>query len=904
MADEHWQRVREVFDAALRQDPEKREKYIKELCGEDKCLLAEVESLFSSFDKFDDFMEEPAVNQVADMIEASTKRLSAGTRFAHYEIVRPIGVGGMGEVYLARDTNLKRPVALKLLPAMLSSHKESLDRLKREALAASSLNHPNILTIYEIGADQELHFIATEFIDGVSLRRYMQGKTLELTDILDIVVQIAAALATAHAAGIVHRDIKPDNIMIRRDGLVKVLDFGLAKPLWEGVPRLNTSALTEVRVKTEAGAVLGTASYMSPEQARGAEQVDKRSDIWSLGVTLYELICGQAPFTGETRNDVIAAILKADPPLLSTYVPDLPAELERIVTRTLEKNKEERYQVIKDLELDLKRFRQRLGVESELKRFGQKVVTDGLIAPATQTNAATATGTTLTNSIIIAIKRRPLWAILVAAALIVATVTVGYLVYSRRLVADTAVDPDSRQVIRSIAVLPFTNTTGDSETEYLSDGITDSLIESLSQLPSLKVMSRNSVFRYKGKETDAKAVGRELGVRVVLTGRLWQRGDNLYINVELVDAGDNSHLWGQRYNRKLSDVIAIESEIAREISQHLRMKLTGEEQKRVNKSYTANAEAYQLYLRGRYYWHKFTEDDFKRALDYFQQAIDKDPNYALAYAGLADCYWQLGWYSYLPKKEAWPKSKAAIERALERDSTIAEVHTSLAAHKVIEGDYEGAEVELQQALSLYSGNAQTHMQYSWYLDGIGQVEKAIEEAKKAYELDPLSPVVVSSLGQAFFFGRRYDEAIEAYQEVLRSDPNSSENHAYLGSAFEQKRMYEDAIKEFLKARDYSVEKTGIGMLGHCYAVSGRTSEAQRLIQQLLRETPARSYALALIYTGLGDKDSAFLWLNKTLDDEDHRNQLLFIKVDPIFDGLRTDQRFTELLRRMKLPIWE
>jgi serine/threonine-protein kinase len=805
----------------------------------------------------------------------------------------------MGEVYLALDTELDRTVAIKILPAALASDQQRLQRFIQEAKAVSALNHPHILTIHEIGTTGTARFIATEFIDGETLRQRISAG-LKLGEILEISIQAGSALAAAHAAGIVHRDIKPENIMIRSDGIVKVLDFGLAKLTAHTSATVDTEALT--RFKTDPGTVVGTVIYMSPEQARGLD-VDTRTDIWSLGVVLYEMVAGCWPFSGATSSEVMASILSdKEPQPLARYSREVPAELERIVSKALRKNRDERYQTIKDMLLDLQSLKQELEFEKKLER---SVPPEEFRVPPPGGSSAEAKilppeGGTLNTRpassveyVVSSIKQHKHGAIVVLSVLLLAAIGIGYWFFIHR--------SSNATTINSIAVLPFVNASADPETEYLSDGITESLINSLSQLPNLKMIARSSVFLYKGKEVNPQAVGRELGVQAILTGRVVQHGDNLSISAELVDVQNNSHLWGEQYHRKLADLLTIQSEISLEISQKLRLRLAGEDQKRVTKHYTENTEAYQLYLKGRYYWNKFSEGDFKRALDFFQQAIDKDPNYTLAYAGMADCYWQLGWYSYMPKKEAWPKARAALERALERDKTVAEVHTSLATYKdVVDRDYEGAEVEFKLALSLNGSDAQTHMQYSWHLAAIGQVDRAIEEAKKGHELDPLSLSVTSSLGQALFFGRRYDEAIEFYQQGLRSDPNFAEYHAYLGSAFEQKRMYDDAINEFEKARDSLGEKVGIGGLGHAYAVSGKTSEAQKLLNQLLREAPVGTQAVALIYIGLGDKDSAFMWLNKTFDDEESRNQLVFIKVDPIFDDLRADQRFTELLRRMSL----
>jgi serine/threonine protein kinase len=561
--------------------------------------------------------------------------IESGSSLGHYEIRSQLGVGGMGEVYLAQDTNLGRRVALKLLPSEFTKDESRVRRFQQEARAASALNHPNILTIHEIGSENSTYFIATEYIEGRTLRDYMSGARMKTTEVLDVATQVASALAAAHAAGVVHRDIKPENIMLRLDGIVKVLDFGLAKLTERETPDMEAPTL----VNTDAGVVMGTARYMSPEQVRGLF-IDARTDVWSLGAVIYEMLTGRVPFTGETASDVIAGVLEREPQPLGLQGEEIP-ELKRIVSKALRKDREERYQTVKDLSLDLKSLKEELEFEAKLSRSappnahketftpksGRQTVSATTIDPALSTAEVEATRPTSSAEYIFReIKHHKKSAILAAAALVALMAVFSYFYFAR---GDSA-------AIDSIAVLPFINASADPNTEYLSDGITESLINSLSQLPKLRVVPRSTMFRYKGREVDPQIVGRELGVRAVLTGKLVQRGDTLSIQTELVDVAEESQLWGAQYNRKLADILAVQEEISREISEKLRIRLSGEERKQLTKRYTESTEAYQLYLRGRYYWNKRTAEDLKKGVYYFRQAIDMDPNYALAYAGLAD----------------------------------------------------------------------------------------------------------------------------------------------------------------------------------------------------------------------------------------------------------------------------
>ena len=842
--------------------------------------------------------------------------INAGTRLGRYEIRSSLGAGGMGEVYLAYDTSLRRQVAVKLLPAEFTQNKLRLSRFEREAYAASSLNHPYILTIYEIGEQGGQHFIATEYIEGESLRHHMARTRMELREVLDVASQVASALSAAHQAGIVHRDIKPENIMLRQDGFGKVLDFGLAKLADAAVAAqpeaTDAEAPTKTKVvNTEPGVVMGTASYMSPEQARGLE-VDARTDIWSLGVMLYEMVAGRLPFEGATTTDVLTMILHREPPSLLLYRKDVPAELERIVEKALTKEKEERYQLAKDLGLDLKRLKQRLEMEAELERSitpeeearqasGRLSVgrREPAISGTTQAAAAAPTAEasaahTVSSAeyVVGEIKRHKRGALLVLATLLIAVAaTFAYNYFAR----------GGRTAIGSIAVLPFTNTSGDANMEYLSDGISESLINALSQLPQLKVIARSSAFKYKGKEVDPQEVAKALGVQAVVTGRVVQRGDNLQISAEMVDVRDKTQLWGEQYSRKLTDVQAVQEEIARTISEKLRLRLSGAQEQQLAKRATANPEAYQLYLNGVFYRRKGGLENGRKALDYYNQAVALDPNFALAWTGVADAYRYLQANGVLDPKEAHPKAKAAAHKALELDEGLAEAHVALGLIKMDEWDWAGAEHEFNRATELNPNLAEAHHRYSVYLTNVGRHTEALAEIKRAQELDPLRIVLRDQEGAALYFARRYDEAVQQLQNVIKLDPDDRFAHAYLGYTYEAKGMYAQAIAEYQKRIRIEGETTStLCYLGYALAMSGKRSEAQAILDKLKTTKEYVSPAeLAVLYFGLGDKEGALTSLERAYAAHDLQMQSL--KIDSHYDSLRSDPRFQDLLRRVGLP---
>jgi len=831
--------------------------------------------------------------------------LSPGRQLGRYGIRSQLGAGGMGVVYLAEDTKLGRKVALKILSPDLTDNPESLLRFEREARAASALTHPNILTIYEIGEAEGAHFIATEFIEGESLRQRIKRGPMDLPEVLDISIQIASALAAAHETGIVHRDIKPENIMLRKDRLVKVLDFGLAKLVKQEAPEPDSEGVTQALLKTKPGVVMGTTIYMSPEQARGRE-VDERTDIWSLGVVLYQMVTGNAPFAGDTMSDVIASILKTDPQPLVHETQAVPRELEHIVSKALRKNREDRYQHIKDLLIDLKDCKQELEFATKLERSlppgqtGKKDLWQTTAAAALETHSATDIHTSSSAEYLVSeIKRHKLGATAILVILI-GFIAVGFLAYSRYFAGS------DKQELDSLAVLPFANNTGNSEMEYLSDGLSESLINNLSQLPRLKVIARSSAFRYKGKDANAEEVARALGVKSILTGRVSRHGENLQISVELMDARDKTQVWGAQYNRRGTDLLAVQQEIAQEISRNLRLKLSSIEQVRVGNLHTSNAEAYELYLKGRFYWNKRTGEALKKSVDYFNQAIAKDPSYALAYVGLADAYVVIPYFSVGTAQDSYPKAKAAARRALEIDDRLAEAHTAMAA-VLMNYDWNLPESnrEFERAIELNPNYATAH---HWYarenLTIMGQFDKALAEMRRAQELDPLSLIINANFGKAYFNARRYDEAIQQLRKTVEIDQSFFVAHHYLGSANAMKGNFSEALAEYQKARQLNPDDPHVvALLARLYAVSGKRDEALRTLAQLksmARERYVADYSMALVYAGLGEKEHAFSLLEKSY--REHTVDMLTLHYDPLIDNLRSDPRFTDLVRRVGLPL--
>jgi TolB-like protein/Tfp pilus assembly protein PilF len=807
----------------------------------------------------------------------------------------------MGKVYLARDTLLGRQVALKLLLPRFTEDAQRVRRLRQEARMASALNHPNIIIIYEIGeASTEsggVHFIATEFIEGRTLGALIRSGEMKIGEALEVAMQVAGALSAAHAAGVVHRDIKPENIMLRPDGYVKVLDFGLAK-LNEHPAKDPTRS---DKVETDPGVVLGTVSYMSPEQARGLE-TDTRSDIFSLGVVLYEMITGRRPFEGGTTADLIASLLGKEPAPLAEDASSASGGLQRLVDRMLAKDCAGRFQTAEELRRAIRGLRQELGSPGDystrgfnsLSRLARRLGFAGAGDVAMMDTAEAPAPTTSSVSFLFGwFVRSPLRK--AAALATLALALTGGILGWRWL--------DSRGApINSIAVLPFANAVTDPQMEYLSDGVTESLSRNLSQLPGLRVMARGAVFTYKGREVDPRQVGAALNVGAVVTGRVEQRGDRLIIDVELADARDGARIWGEQYQRPASDVLTLQEEIVRGVAYQLRLKLSGAEQQHLAKRYTENTTAYQLYLQGRYRYLQYNTPGLEKALEYFQQAVAADPNYALAYTGIADIYAE---YSgqFLAPSDAMPRAREAAMKAMALDDTLAEAHHSLAMIKWwADWDWPGAEREFRRALELNPNAAWTYMYYADFLMRLKRFDESLVVARRGHELDPLTAPVNDVLSRALFYLGRCGQAVEQMRKTLELNPNYAAGHEIIGRCFARQGQYEHAIAEMRQMVAINNHDRMLAVIGSLYGVAGRRDEALQQIAELKRRAKNRRVSqvyLARVYAGMGDKERALDLLYQGYAE--HTDHMLVIGIDPDFDGLRSEPRFVELLRRVGLP---
>ncbi|MDX6692545.1 MAG: eukaryotic-like serine/threonine-protein kinase [Blastocatellia bacterium] len=800
-----------------------------------------------------------------------------GRVLLNYRVVEKLGEGGQGEIYRAVDTTLDRAVVIKVLPPQLTRH-ANLIRFEREAKLASSLDHPNICTIFGLYKVDDVHFIAMQLVEGRNVRQLVGGRPLELKSALSIAVQVTDALAAAHARGIIHRDIKAGNVMVTDAGIVKVLDFGLAKLLERGND--NTNDTNDPHV-TELGVPYGTATYAAPEQAQG-EQADHRTDIFSTGVLLYELLAGTWPFKGKTIVDVRYAVLHAEPvPLAEARQEDSPVlpRLQKIVDRALAKEPSERYQRIEDFRDDLRGVLR--AIDTEGSSAGH--TSAGLpYAPPRhmRDEAALWYGRPL---------RRKGWVFVVLTALLAAAALLAYSFLYQRSRRPAAID--------SLAVMPFTNASADPNDEYLSDGITESLIDSLSQLPYLKVRSRNTVFYYKGREAEPRKVGRELGVRALLSGRVAQHGDELAVSVELIDAQDDSHIWGERYSRKLAELPALQEEISRDVSEELRLRLGGAEQKQMLRSYATNSEAYRLYLQGRFNWNKRTAEGLEKGIEYFNQAILKDLRYTPAYTGLADCYALLNVYNVAPALESYPKARAAAQKALELDEQLAEAHASLAfvAYRYY-WDWPTAEAHFKRALELNPNYATAHQWYSAFLAAAGRNDEAVAEARRAQEIDPFSLTINADVAHHLYYARRYDEALAECRKMIEMDKNFARAHVEMGQVFAQKMMLAEAIAEFQLSLTLSEDSpVALAGLGHALALAGKRDEALKIVKrldELAKQHYVSPYHTAVVYAGLGEKERALNLLEKARNER--FNWMPFLQVEPLFDALRGEPKFNEL----------
>ena len=762
-----------------------------------------------------------------------------GQTISHYRIVEKLGSGGMGVVYKAEDTTLRRAVALKFPPVEKLVGEEEKLRFVREAQAAAALNHPNICTVYEIGESDEHIFIAMEFVEGESVKDKARARPLPLEEALDIARQAAQGLQAAHEKGIVHRDIKSANLMVTAQGQVKVMDFGLAQ-------------VGDRSHLTKTGTTLGTPAYMSPEQAQ-ALPTDCRSDIWSLGVVFYEVLTGQLPFKGEVEAAIAYAVVNTEPEPPTALRSGMPVELDYIVGKALAKRQQERYQHIEDMLVDLRAAQSGGAVKRgpRPRKLSRRAVI------GTGAGAAVAIG---------------------GAA--------GFVAFF------------GNSPIDSLAVLPFVNAAADRDTDYLSDGISESLITGLSRLPDVRVMSRNTAFRYKGQDTDARQIGRELGVRAVLTGRLTQRGDSLSVSAELVNTSDGAVLWANQYNRPAADILSIDQDILREITEQLR--LTAEQQQQSGVASTHNPEAYRLYLQGRYLWNRRPEG-LTAAAEYFQQAVDRDPDYALAWAGLADSFLMLGGWGLMPPPEAFPDAGAAANRAIQMEETLAEPHATLGYLKTLyEWDWPGAEREFRRAIELNPEYGTAHHWYAFYLQSVGLMEDALAQIRRARDAEPLSPIINAEVAYFHVFARQYEQAVREAQRALKLDPTFPSSHRILAHAYALQGNREQARAEVETVISQGGVHEVAGLGGQILAFAGYTEEARKLLAELTRLSETQYVFPAMLgisHAILGDLDQAFDYFDQALAE---RSMVVSWLRDPMLDSVADDPRFRGIFERMGL----
>lgn len=775
-----------------------------------------------------------------------------------YKILSRLGAGGMGEVYRATDLRLGRDVAIKVLPEHLASNPDSLARFEREARAIAALSHPNILAIHDFGNDNGISFAVMELLEGENLRARFKGCALPWRKSCEIALAIAEGLSAAHSKGVIHRDLKPDNIFLTSDGQIKILDFGLAQ--WKQIqPQQDLSSAPTEAEFTKSGIVMGTVPYMSPEQVRGIS-VDTRSDIFSFGCVLYEMITGTHAFAGSTAADTMAAILKEDPKELDGLKSKIPLELARIVEHCLAKNPEQRFQSVRDIAIDLK------PILSE-----QTVVPTAAVTPR--------------------LRMRPAFWAGIVLVLIVVTASIFFFT--------------QHKPIQSVAILPFTNESNDPNAEYFSDGITDSLINTLSQLPNLKVIARSTAFNYKNQKIDPQKIGKDLKVEAVVMGRVKEQGNLLIINADLIRVSDGAQLWGETYHRTQSDVIALQENISKEIAENLRLKVSGIQKKILEKRPTENAEAYRLYLKGMYFWWKNTIEDYEKSLDCFQKAIDLDPTYPLAYVGLGNYYMALAFEGLQRPKDACPRAEAAFQRAGELDPyEPAGINGLGCVNFFYKWKWEKAERDLKLALKF--SRDRKFRSYAQFLLAMGRIDEALKEMRVSVEADPLSRMLNVNLGQYLIVAKRYDEAIEQLKQTIEMDPNYDAAHFSLANAYEHTGLYDEAISEYRKGylaagdeEAAQIFETAEGQSGYRESIKLIADGTVNALLEMSKEKYISPIIIAKQYAQLDNKEEAFQWLEKAF--QERSTQLVFLKTDPNWDNLRSDPRFADLMRRVGLP---
>lgn len=893
-------KIEEIYHAVLEKSLDERDEFLNEICGDDEELRREVESLLEFEEESADFIETPPEDIAAAIFVNQAENDLVGKNLNHYQILSLLGAGGMGEVYLAEDTKLDRRVALKILPPEFAQNETRMNRFIREAKAASALNHPNIITIYEIGTSDHANFISTEFIEGETLKNRIIYNKPNIQTALEITIQIASALSAAHAAGIVHRDIKPENIMIRPDGLVKILDFGIAKTISDlgfrnadlkhfseqnGTQSHLTNPKSEITnpKSTLAGGIIGTASYMSPEQA-GGKKIDARTDIFSFGIVFYEMLTGRRAFGGETSLEIVNSILNDEPTPIRKFLPKIPSEIENIVAKMLCKDVVGRYQTADELLADLKKVSRELDLREKSEGGFNETKTLYL-------NAQTTTNSLPLNTALIGkLRNRKFGVAVVSSLLLLILIGFGlrYFVFSA---SDAPID--------SIAVLPFQNSGGDVNNDFLGDGLAETLINNFTKISELRVTARSTAFRFRGRDSEPQFIGKELGVKTVLTGKITHQADQLIIQVDLINTSDGTQIFGNRYEGKQAEILELQQKIVRDVAGSLR--LSEALQQKVSKKETEISEAYKNYLRGRFYWNKRSADDLRKAIQEFKQAADLDPNYALAFVGLADSYLLLEEYSGASASETLPQARAFATRALEIDESLGEAHVSLGVINVQMWNYSEAEKNFKRAIELNPKYSTTYLWYCTLLRDTGRFDESLSVIKQAQNLDPLSSVIGVNVGIMYLVKNDADSAVKELEKVIDLDPNYWLAHSTLALAFLKQGHTDKALKAAQKGLELSRRSNrALAFLGYVRAVSGNRVEATAIVKELEEKYAKREATIlniAMVYAGLGDKDQSFAWLEKNLESRSGESGR--IRWYPAFESLRNDSRYTSLIRKME-----
>ena len=890
MKAERWQQVEQLYHAALQRDASERAAFLVEACKGDEALRREVESLLEYEEKAENFIESPALDVAAKMVASNdSATVSADQMVNHYKVVGPLGAGGMGEVYLAEDTRLHRKVALKFLPKHFTQDRKHLRRFQQEALTVAALSHPNVCTIHEvIETAEHRHCIVMEYVEGMTLRQRLAEKRMSVSDALEIAIQVASALSSAHAAGIVHRDIKLENIMVRRDGYVKILDFGLAK-LTERDLSIDAEAQTQMLISTTPGVVMGTVYYMSPEQARGIP-VDARTDVWSLGVVLYELVTGKKPFDGPTATDVIISIAEREPAPLSKDVADVPSKLEQIVNKALAKDRQQRYQTAEALLIDLKQLKQELAIGAEVQRY-----------KATSPNAATPTSPQVPAT---PTRRRVIVA--AAGAIILVIAGLGYALFVRK----NSTSPPTE--IKSLAVLPLENRSGDASQDYFADGMTESFITDLTRTGALRVTSRASAMQYKGTQKSAQEVGRELNVDAVLTGSVARSGDRASLTVQLIDVRTNQTLWTSSYDRGLSDVLSLQREITNDIAGRIKVPATTQEQVPLRQPRPVNPEAYDHYLRGKFYIHRQNRADNDAAIAALERAVAKDPTFAEAFAELAQAYvWKL--YLFAPEEKQWAeKAFVAAKKALDLDPNLAVAYLARGRLQWTPENrfpHERAIRDYRHALSLDPTLDEARNQLALVYCHIGAFDQALKEAQTALTINPTNNLLQFRIAETSNFQGNYEQALATLRAIPKETNPALVGHQMVWSLFNLGRKEEAAatIDEYLK--EFPQDNRGLftGLQGLLAASNGNERVAEEKIKLAVEKGKGfghfhhTAYHIACAYALMNKPDQAIKWLDVAANDGFPCYPLF--ERDANLNNLRQDARFVSFMAKQKQQ-WE